>query len=164
MKIFHVPFASILLVLTLSGLAILYFGFGFYLFSLNNLKEQNLPLSIAGGVFLSMGIIGILFKLMYWPGADMMLVIPLPLILMFFLLPFFFFKNSDIRRYYHRMQIRTGVVGLLCLVLYFTPNSTLLALQHWDNPELARLKAKAYDNPDNQQYKLELQEYLQSHQ
>lgn len=160
MKFLQIPFGSMLITLSLSTVSILYFTLGFYFFSVKDLKDQNLWFSIGSGFFLSGGITGILFKLMYWPGSQIMLSIPLAFILLLFLLTFILSADSSIKKYYDRMKIRTGLIALVSLMLYFTPDKTLLAIQHRDDPELARLKEKAYGNRDNEEYQSALQEYL----
>jgi hypothetical protein len=38
--------------------------------------------------------------------------------------------------------------------------STLLKLEHWDGPELARIKTLYYSNPDNEEYRKQHDEYF----
>ena len=107
------------------SLALCYFPFGFYFFSDKNFKTQNIGISIVFGWLLSVCIIGILFKLMYWPGSSPMLLIgtltAVPLIGVAILL---YIKSTDVlKNYYKNLLIRTSVLFLLSLLCFLLPNS-----------------------------------------
>ncbi len=131
-------------------LSLLYFGFGFYLFSDKALGRQNIPFSITAGILLSILPIAILFKLLYWGGAEVMLVTGIICAFIVLIITVLSNKTKDnLQTYYNNMLKRTIVLGLAVVVLYITPLSTLLNLQHHDDPELARLKIEAFKNPNN---------------
>ena len=87
MKLLHLPFSSALLLLTISTTSLIYFYLGFALF--NGIRVQNIFKkssykgisakriigAIGTGYALSISIIGILFMLMQWPGANKILVV-----------------------------------------------------------------------------------------
>mgnify|MGYP006170625555 CR=1 FL=1 len=124
-KLMHWPGAGVLMVLSLLGLALCYFPLGFYFLSDKNFKTQNIGISIVFGWLLSVCIIGILFKLMYWPGSSPMLLIgtltAVPLIGVAVLL---YKKSTDIlKNYYKNLLIRTSVLFLFSLLCFLLPNS-----------------------------------------
>ncbi len=120
-------------------------------------------LSIVAGLFLSLIPIGILFKLMYWPGATIYLLIGLVVTPILMLLSYFLRAKAPehLYRYYTNMLIRSSIWGVLVFVLYFTSSATLLRIQYWHDPELARLKALHYTYPDNKAYTHQHDAYIQ---
>jgi len=161
-KLLHWPGAGPLIVISLSTIAMLYFPAAFYFFCDKVIKRQNLALSIVSGLFLSLIPVGILFKIMYWPGGQVYLLIGIvtaPIILAII----FFLKSKtvdDLKTYYRNMFLRTSILTALTIIFYLTSTSTLLKVQYWDDPELARLKTLHYTNPDNEEYKKQHDEYL----
>lgn len=85
LKLFHIPPASILLLL---GTAIAILGF-FPLFFYTSYKEQvekkNVLLSVTGYFTISFLIIGVLFRVQHWPGAAIALLIGQFLLILLFL-------------------------------------------------------------------------------
>ena len=161
-KLMHWPGASLILVLSLSTLAIIYFPGAFYFFCDKVIKKSNLALSIISGLLLSIIPIGILFKLQYWPGAGLYLLIgsvaaPIILILTLVLKS----KAADeLKTYYKNMTLRAVVLAAFSLILYLTPTATLVHLQYREDPEMARLKAQFYTHPENEEYRKQHDEYL----
>jgi hypothetical protein len=159
-RLMHWSGGDFLLIITLSALSMVYFPLSFYFFSGQNLKDQNMPLSIAAGLFLSITTTGVLFKLMHWKGSQPLLLIGTVAALV--LLVISLFRESrkiSPSSYYNQMLVRSGLLGGLALVLYFTPMSTLLNVQHWDDAQLAKLKYRSFSNPGNVAYRKELIEY-----
>ena len=160
--ILHLPGASLLIVISLSLLATLYFPAAFYFFCDKKIKKQNLPLSIISGLFLSIISIGILFKIQYWPGANFHLLIgtvtaPIILGVTYFLKK----KASDeLKTYFKNMTVRLVTLSILTILLYLTPTENLLKIQYREDPELVRLKTLLYANPYNEEYIKEHDEYI----
>jgi hypothetical protein len=152
MKFFHIPFSGPLLVISLGILSLLYFFGGFYF--LNENKKNN-SLAIIAGILLSYAPIGILFKIMYWPGAQPMLIVGIfPCIT--FLIILIIKKantNEDQKVYLRNLLIRTSIVSSLSILLLFTSTATLIKIQHHDDPEMARLKTQSFENPENEEYR-----------
>jgi glucose uptake protein GlcU len=151
-----------LIVVSLTAIAILYFPLAFYFFCDKEIKRQNLALSIISGFFLSIIPIGLAFKLQYWPGAQTYLLIGVltsPIILG----TVYVFRErapADLNIYYGNMLKRTLLLFILTTVLYFTPNDTLIKIQHWDDPEFARLKIQYFANPGNAEYERQYNDYI----
>ena len=161
-KYLHWPGGGLILVISLSTMAILYCPGAFYFFSDKTIKKQNLALSIISGFFLAIIPIGVLFKLQYWPGAQVNLLVgavTAPIILGVTL----FLKSKaadDLKTYYKNMTIRAVTLTTLTVLLYLTPTASLLKIQYWDDPELARLKTLHYTDPENEEYRRQHDEYM----
>lgn len=161
LKFSDLPFAGPLLVVTLPTIAMLYCPGAFYFFSDKEISRQNIPLSVGAGLVLSIVTIGILFKLMYWPGAQSQLFLGVVLAPIVFILVLVFQSKAkeELKKYYQQMVLRMTIWTVLGVSLYMTPKESLIEFQHRNNPELARLKIQSYSNPDNVEYKKQLEEY-----
>lgn len=117
-KLMHWPGGDVILVLSLSTIAFLYFPFSIYFFSDKSSKNQNLMLSIIAGFFLSIIPIGLMFKLQYWPGGEFQLLIG-TLAALILLVIIFVLKGHKVHlhMYYKNMWIRTIVLGALAGML-----------------------------------------------
>jgi len=160
-KLMHWPGAGPIMILSLLILALCYFPFGFYFFSDKNLKTQKIGISLVFGWLLSICIIGILFKLMYWPGSSPMLLIGtltvVPLIGVAILL---YVKSTEIlKNYYKNLLIRTSVLFLLSLLCFLLPNSVLINHYYANEPELKELYLKQQENPEDETVQKEIQAY-----
>src|SRR5690606_3857839 len=156
MKGVHVSGGDEIMAFTLVTLSIAHFFFGFYLFSDQNIRTQNLLISIISGMFLSMSLAGILFKLQYWPGAGILSLFGFmfsTVILMVTIIMMVTGSSAKLKVYYLNMIIRSSILFAISLILLFTPFETLLNMQYWDDPQLARLKAEYYRHPDNKEAK-----------
>lgn len=161
-KFMHWPFAGPLLVIGLGTLSMLYLAAGFYFFSDENIKRQNLALSIVSGFALSSACSGILFKLMFWPigGALIMAVITVPTILAITFWLKSKTKRTDLTTYYNNMIVRSAVMTVLVAVFYFTSSVSLIKIIHSDDPEWVRLQTQSYLHPENEEYRKEYKEYI----
>jgi len=126
MKLFHIPGGNVLIILSLSTLMFVYFPFGFHFFS-DAKKKQRPELSIIAGMFLSIAVAGILFRLMRWPGAFLMLLVSaLPVVGL--LAVVFDMKrkaSEELAGYYGNMVIRISVILVIGVGLYFMPKSAM---------------------------------------
>ncbi len=160
--IMHWPGAGPLIVFSLSIMAVLYFPFAFYFFCDKQIKRQNPALSIISGLFLSFIPIGLMFKILYWPGAQQVVIIGLISALIIFAVINYLKKKApeDLLVYYKNMMQRTLVLLILSIVLFITPQSALISIQNWDDPELARLKTQHFAYPQNEDYTQQYKSYL----
>lgn len=120
MKMYHVPGGAPLLILSLLTLAILYFPLGFYFLSDTSYKV-NTATSIIFGWLLSICIVGVMFRIMHWPGAMMMNIVGA---MTSFPLTFFAYskyKNSSPENivYFQNLLVRSLILFILSLVLSF---------------------------------------------
>ena len=166
LKLLNIPAAGMLLMLSLMGIGILYFPAAYYFFSDKVIKRQNIPLTIVSGLFFSLIPIGILFKLLYWPGGGKMYLIigsvTAPII---FIISYISRTKAveDLKIYYKNMLFRTGVLTILAALFLLTPTGKILKIQYRNDPELARLKTQYFDNPDNKEYKKQYDAYMLKH-
>ena len=167
LKFVHLPGSSYLTVFSFMTLSMFYSAFSFALF--NSIKLRNIFVkssykdtnakriigAVGLGLALSTTITGGLFKLQFWPGANMQLLAGLVVMgIILLIATFFYFRNKA--DYYKRIFKRIAIYGGLGLVLYLTPSSTLADIYYRNNPEYAEIFKKVLDDP----YNMELQKQL----
>jgi hypothetical protein len=157
----HWPGAGVLMVLSLLGLALCYFPFGFYFFSDKNFKTQNIGISVVFGWMLSISIIGILFKLMFWPGSAAMLIIGATVsVILAGVAVILFTKSTELlKNYYKNLLIRATVLFTLSMVCLLMPNSVLINHYYSNEPELKELYLKQQENPQDESIQKEIEKY-----
>ena len=163
LRLLNVPGHGILTVFDLGLLSILYFPLSFYFFSDKEIKRQNIALSIVSGVFLSIIPIGIMFKLQHYPGQFLFMIIGLVSGLTLFVLTYILRKkcNDDLQTYYKNMFKRTLILSVAAIVFTLLPSKTIIQIQYHNDPELVRLSIQVIENPDNDQFREDLQKYYQ---
>jgi hypothetical protein len=124
LKYLHIPGGGPILVLSLLSLALIYFPFGFYFLSDKSIKT-NTGISVVFGWLLSVVFIGILFRVMHWPGAAPMAIVgtitAIPLAI------FSYIKhqksNQEDLNYFKNLLIRTSILLIIStlLVLFKLP-------------------------------------------
>ncbi|KAB2866814.1 MAG: hypothetical protein F9K37_13520 [Bacteroidales bacterium] len=126
MKILHLPGASILLLLGFVILGLVFFPSALYTNyrDLEGRKSLALHLSIFIGGLLFM--FGVLFKVLHWPGAGMLLIIGWVFILFIFLPLLLVKKYRQSETAKDKWIVTLGVVGLIVFEL-----STMFKLFHW---------------------------------
>jgi hypothetical protein len=122
-KLLNWPGWTILILISLSLLALSYFPFAFYFFADQEVKKQNILLSIIAGFILSVIPVGILFKILHYPGSSVMLIFgimssPILLIVTYILKKR---DNKDRSSYYGNMIVRIIVLSILSLSTYIIP-------------------------------------------
>ena len=168
MKIFHLPGASVLLIVSLNALAVLYY-MGFLLFneiefksifkkeSYEHISKKRLFGSIIVGILLSIIHVGILFKLQFNPGAKVMLQDGLTgLAIATIVALIYYYKNKS--TFYKRVLKRIAIIGIFGLVLNFTPSTSLVDLYYSDSPEYAEILKKVLKNPKDKELRNQLME------
>ena len=161
LKLQNIPFASVLYVMSLSSLSVMYFMMGSYFFCDVNFKRQKLPLSIVSGILLAIAVIGLQFKMQFWPGTSGLLLIgciaaPAIALISYYLRA----KDSgELGKYYSNMLLRSSIIGSLCLLFICTPDGAIIRYQYRDDPEYARLFSLHVENRDNKDYFRQLREY-----
>jgi hypothetical protein len=124
LKILHLPGSGIILILSLMTLGIIYFPTSFYFFSDKSIKNQNLALSIISGLFFSLIPIGILFKILKWPGEGKLYLLIGSVTLPILLLVIILLRNKsseNLKVYFRNMIIRTVILTILTVVFYLLP-------------------------------------------
>lgn len=157
------PGHAILMLLGLGGLSIIYFPGGFYFLRIGETSTREIIVSILAGMVFSVVVMGILFKMMFWPGRTVMLssgVLFLVAILAVLVLlrP----KNNEgATQFYISMLIRAMALLMLCSFFYLLDSYTLLKVHHRDDPEMARLKYEMYSDFDNEEKHRRYDAYVQ---
>lgn len=64
-----------ILIYSVTGLTYLIFSFILFKYKSNDVKEENLLISMIGGVYIFLTILGTIFKQMMWPGAAVFMLI-----------------------------------------------------------------------------------------
>ncbi len=155
------PGGAAFLVLAFFSLSMVYAALGFYIFSDKNLKTQNLALSIIGGIFLSLSLLGMIFKMMYWPGSKPMLLLGTITATIIVVATFILKKseNIDLKKYYRNMLVRSISVSSFCWLLLIVPTPAFITFVHQRDSEEARLRILVYENPGNDEYREQLNDY-----
>lgn len=114
-KIMHWPGANIIIVLTLSALALLYFPFGFYFLGSPEVKKP----AMLSGFVMSLIPIAIMFKVIHWPGAGFLLVSAATAAPVLVLILVLMRKkaSADTIAWYNSMLQRTVLVNTLLFII-----------------------------------------------
>lgn len=156
----YFPGINALTVLLLSFLSLLYFHLGFAIFnnirlrkifnkeSYKNISRLKIFGSIATGLTLSIMVIGILFKVMHWPGASVNLIFGFIGILIVSIISVIkYLKTKSL--YYTKILNRNLVFGAIALFLILIPEMTWIEISYKDQPTLIEAYRKAFAEPDN---------------
>lgn len=164
MKFMHMAEAGLFMLLVTCLTSILYLLGGFYFFSDESIKKQNLVFSIVSGILLAFAPQAILQKVQYWQDAQLFLLISIGVCLSVFIIAFFLRnKKDELKGYYKNMLYRSGTLLGLSLLLYIIPISTLVHWQYWDNQEFADIATNFYNHPDNKGYEKQYNNYRATH-
>jgi CDP-diglyceride synthetase len=161
-KLLYWPGGSILMILALLPLALIYFPLGFYFINEKNVFKKELLKSIFFGWLLSTIPIGVLFKCMHWQGASFMLIIGS--ITGFFLLIYSFIlkQNSEENSlvFHNKLFLRTLILFGLSFLLYLIPTQQIIRINYLDDPKLGELYIRQYENLQDENIKMEIEEYI----
>jgi hypothetical protein len=159
MKLFMIPFAAILLSISLSLLAIYYFIFGTSIFKDKKLKDilniksfkafSSFRKFESAGVGLSLICIGILYSIEHLPGADLFLVVGLIYTLIALVIALIRFQKNK-ENYYKRILKRITIIGGFGLFMLILPELTLEKIQYRDNPEYIKAYEEYLKDPQNE--------------
>ena len=162
LNFFLVPGGSVLTVFSLGFLATIYFYFGFALFndirlrnifkkaSYKDIASPRIVGAIGAGVALAITAIGILFKLLSWPGASLNLGAGLlGLIIVFIIWTIKYFNNKS--NFYLPIFKRAGLFGVLGLVLLLTPKSTFIDIKYRNHVNYANALKNSIADPTNEE-------------
>lgn len=164
-KEFFMPDGSVLFVLGISGLACAYLVFSWLLFRDRDSKAMKLSLAAPAGIVLAIGCVGILFKIQIWPGSHIYLLFSAITLVTISAAAFFLKKNiadEGISKFYRNVLQRTIPVFIIVVSLLLISDNALIRFHYRHDPEFARLYIRVRENPDNIQYKTELEDYVMS--
>ena len=161
-KILHYPGASPLFIIGLGALATLYFIM-MHVPDKNESGEtdvhskDNMFIGIVvkvGGIALSVAVIGMLFKIQFYPGGEFMLLIGvIALIAMGGLALYKFSQSRSI--HLRDMLVRFVIIGSLAATLYAIPNETLFTWSYPNNPEYVKAMINTLSDPENREFQIQ---------
>lgn len=168
LKLLHIPGSGLLTVLTLLTLSMFYYAFSFALFNGIRLRDifkkasykdtsvKRIIGAVGLGFALSTIIIGVLFKLQFWPGAMVQLMTGLVMTGLILLIAtiFYFRSKAD---FYKRVFRRIAIYGIPGLMLLLTSTATLVDIYYRDKPEYAALYKEVLADPDNMELRGQLE-------
>ena len=161
LRLFHFNNSGVLTVIFFSLLSLFYFYFSFAFFNdlgfrqmLKKVSFEGIPLSrivgaVGTGLALSVAIIGILFKLQSYPGADAQLIIGAVTLGVVALVAAFKYRKSS-ESYYSIILKRVIVIGGFTIFLIVIPAKNWLGFQYPNNPEYVEALLKAQADPKNE--------------
>ncbi|NQY06090.1 MAG: hypothetical protein HRT68_07870 [Flavobacteriaceae bacterium] len=151
------PGSGVILIISLGMLSCIYFGFGFAFFNnmsikmlgtkgaFSHLSQLRIIGSFLTGVNLSILIIGILFGLLLWPGADVNLLlglVPGVIILVLAILK----QSRQPEHSYMRIVTRTGFFVMLGVLLYFKP-FFIEEIRYKNHPKMIEALKNFHEDP-----------------
>ena len=129
LKTAHIPGGNILSVLALSAAGLFYFIGSYFLFDpkvpivVNDMtfykpKAVRVAMALLTGYLMVCAMIGLLFRIMHWPGAAAMLLIGLlGLVPMLVIAAVMYWKSKD--DFFQKILFRVGGLTVLSVVLFF---------------------------------------------
>ena len=170
LKLFQLPLGDLLLILSGSSVAMFYYVAGYFIMndvSLRRLlkekkgKNVSVPVlfgSIMAGWDFSIIAIGILFKVMLFPGADNMLVTGIILLTILQIGSIFIRKThpETFARFFNRVIIFFGA-GLLASFISY---NQIIDFQYSDEPEYSEALKKTIAFPNDTTIRLEYEALL----
>ena len=157
------PAFKMLSALLMMILFLLYFFFGFALlnnigfrniFSKNSYNEsagRKIAGAIGSGFILSMLVMGIMYKLFFWPGADIVIFSAVVTGITALAICVFLYSRTGsyhLRAIYRRLLI----FSLAGSLLLFIPTPVLIRFYFHQDPELGELRVKMFENPAHIEY------------
>jgi hypothetical protein len=166
-KMLHLPVSGLIIILTGCVTALSYFFAGFYFFCDEQLKRQNIVLSVIAGICLSVVPLAITYRLEleFWPYSDFLLLVSAILSLFILVLTWFLKKSAkeELNQYYKNMFSRSLALFIVSVALYIIPVTFIIKTQYWDNDELAQIAVRFAAHPDNDTCRKEYEHYLKTH-
>lgn len=129
LKAAHIPGGNILTILSLSAALFFYFIGSYFLFDpkvpivVNDMtfykpKAVRVAMALLTGYLMACAIIGLLFRIMHWPGAAAMLLIGLlGLVPMLVIAAVMYSKSRD--DFFRKLLFRVGGLTVLSVALFF---------------------------------------------
>ncbi len=162
MSLYSIPGANILLVLSLSFAAVFYQYFSFAL--LHNLplrvafKKESYPkgskpwiaLSIITGIALCVGAVGSMFKLLHWPGANVLLLFSL-IANLGVVVSSLVLANKEALPVVKNIQKRAAFALVISGGLFFFGSYLFLDFKYRAHPDYIQAVKAFQENPNNEE-------------
>jgi len=169
MNTFLVPGGSVLTILSLCLLFLIYLFFSFGLLNdigfrkiwkkkpYEGISTYKILGTIGTGIGLSSAVIGILFKVMMWPGASMTLESGLTLLGIVFIISYI--KNNKTKsQTYLNVIKRSLFIGAIGVIWLFIPRSSFLEFKYRNHPSYVEAMKNVWKNPSNIEFQKTLYE------
>jgi hypothetical protein len=147
---------------TMLILACLYYPFGFLFFNqirlrhifkkvaYKNVTASRIILAIATGLGLSTIVVGLLFKLLNFSGANGMLLSGLIVTAIAFVISLILLlKNNETNAKFSLWRL--GIIGLIGIFLFFTSEFSIVKFQYRNHPKYVEAYAKYLTDPRNEE-------------
>jgi hypothetical protein len=158
-KVNHWSGAGIILMLSILLMVLLFFPIALTTSYKQHKDKSQLHLYIIAYITIAIESLGMLFKIMHWPGASVLIFIGLPLPFLLFL-PFYL-------RYHNKAKVKSdkNFFGVIFFMIYMAVISSFLALdasmEVYESfiPQIEKSVAESslFDEKNNQSYKLLIQ-------
>ena len=162
MRFFHIPGGAVLTIFPLAILGWIYLIFGFILFnnikfrkifkkeSYNGISGLRLAYAILTGLALSVIVIGIVFKMMFWPGSYINLLFGIVTVgTALTVAAIKFIANKQI--FYRNMLFRLTPYLVVGLILFSIKFEDLVRLMYSDYPAYAEAFIERENDPMNEE-------------
>lgn len=170
--LFLIPGGNIITVLSLAVLSMLYFYFSLALLnglsirqmfkkqSYKGISAMRITGSVLAGIVLSILTLGVLFKVMLWPGSSSMLLTGGLLMLITGIICLIKFASTK-AEFYRNMTLRSFIFTALAFFLAFSSLMFLQEFKYRNYPEYLELMRASQADPDNQELWQKLDEKRQ---
>jgi hypothetical protein len=167
MKFTFIPGAGMVITISILLIETIYYFLGFALFneiplraifkkdSYKGKSSRRIIGAIGAGIGISMICNGILFKLQDWPFALSSLgwgLVLTSIILVIAIVKFFKARSN----YYILIFKRIAVIGIIGLILYFTPALTIVKFQFRNHPDYIKVYEQYANNPKDEMLRQKL--------
>jgi len=168
------PFAGLLITIGLLGLSCFYFYFSFALFNniplkkilkkesytadISEKRDYRILIAVFWGTILSILLTGLLFYLMRWPFAFLLITAGIILSIPMLIISTIRFDKTK-STFYIRIFIRVAIIGGIALFFRLMPSTTWLEFQYRNHPKYIELLKDSWNDPDNIELQKKIDEY-----
>lgn len=160
LNLYLIPGGAMLLIVAFSTISLLYFYFAFALFnnipfgkilqksSYHGISAVKIIGSIGAGLALSLMVMGMLYKIMWWPGAAILSTMGIISLLPVGVVVFIKYL-SDNASYYSDILKRVAIYGITGLVLHNWSDKIFLEYKYRNYPNYIEAVKQSKRDPDN---------------
>jgi hypothetical protein len=153
---------SFLVFISMFSLSFIYLYFGFALLNgiafrsifkkstYTGIPSNNILGAIAAGLAMSIGCLGLTFKLLHWPGAGINLVAGIVLCSILFIIVIVKKRRKN-QMLYKRILIRSTILLSFSFLFMCIPKRVLFEIMYRDRPTLIKAQEELWKDPTNQE-------------
>src|SRR5690606_34042119 len=97
------------------------------------------------------------FKLQFWPGASLLLIIGLSALLIVTIISLIKYKVNK-SHLYKNIRIRAAITGICGIILFMSPSNILIEIKYRNHPEYIEAIKKLNQDPDNIELRKKVEE------